>query len=58
MTSRVLQGNHWLYQFNTPLGAVLVIRQNDGDVQPIVGESVNLQWRPVDMRAVPADSAP
>ena len=57
VASRVFQGNHWLYQFDTPLGAVLVIRQNDGDVQPASGEAVNLVWRAEDMRAVPADTA-
>ena len=57
VTSRVFQGNHWLYQFDTPLGVVLVIRQNDGDVQPAVGENVDLIWRPADMRAIPADVA-
>ena len=57
VASRVFQGNHWLYQFDTPLGAVLVIRQNDGGVQPAVGENVDLVWRPADMRAVPADAS-
>jgi putative spermidine/putrescine transport system ATP-binding protein len=56
VTSRVFQGNHWLYQFDTPLGTVLVIRQNDGGLQPAAGESVNLVWRAEDMRAVPGDS--
>ena len=56
VSSRVFQGNHWLYQFDTPLGSVLVIRQNDGGLQPAAGESVNLVWRAEDMRAVPGDS--
>jgi len=56
VTSRVFQGNHWLYQFDTPLGRVLVIRQNDGGFQPSASESVNLVWRAEDMRAVPGDA--
>ena len=55
VNSRVFQGNHWLYQFDTPLGPVLVIRQNDGGLQPAAGEDVNLVWRAEDMRAVPGD---
>jgi putative spermidine/putrescine transport system ATP-binding protein len=51
--SRVFQGNHWLYQLDTPLGDVLVIRQNDGGQRPEEGERVHLRWRPEDMRAVP-----
>jgi hypothetical protein len=35
---------------------VLVIRQNDGGLQPAAGEAVNLVWRAEDMRAVPGDS--
>jgi putative spermidine/putrescine transport system ATP-binding protein len=56
VTSRVFQGNHWLYQFDTPLGAVLVIRQNDGGLCPAEGDAVHLVWRPGDMRAVPGDA--
>jgi putative spermidine/putrescine transport system ATP-binding protein len=51
--SRVFQGNHWLYQLDTPLGGVLVIRQNDGGLRPDEGEAVHLCWRAQDMRAVP-----
>ena len=57
VTSRVFQGNHWLYQFDTPLGAVLVIRQNDGGACPAEGDDVHLVWRTGDMRPVPGDSA-
>jgi putative spermidine/putrescine transport system ATP-binding protein len=49
----VFQGNHWLYQLDTPLGGVLVIRQNDGGLRPDEGEAVHLCWRAQDMRAVP-----
>jgi putative spermidine/putrescine transport system ATP-binding protein len=51
--SRVFQGNHWLYQLATPLGDVLVIRQNDGAHRPVEGEVVHLHWSAEDMRGVP-----
>jgi putative spermidine/putrescine transport system ATP-binding protein len=51
--SRVFQGNHWLYQLDTSLGEVLVIRQNDGGPRPAEGEHVHLRWSAEDMRAVP-----
>ena len=56
VNSRVFQGNHWLYQCDTPLGQVLVIRQNDGGLQPAAGAAVNLVWRAEDMRAIAGDS--
>ena len=28
--TRIFQGNHWLYQIDTPAGRVTVIRQNSG----------------------------
>jgi len=53
VASRVFQGNHWLYRFETPLGDVVVIRQNDGALQPAAGERVDLVWRADDIRVVP-----
>src|SRR5262249_30244114 len=32
--TRVFQGAHWLYQVDTPAGALIVIRQNMGDMVP------------------------
>jgi putative spermidine/putrescine transport system ATP-binding protein len=57
VTNRVFQGNHWLYQLDTPLGCALVIRQNDGGPCPAEGDEVHLVWRADDMRAVPTDSS-
>jgi putative spermidine/putrescine transport system ATP-binding protein len=57
VSSRVFQGNHRLYQFDTPLGNVLVIRQNDGGMQPMAGEHVHLVWRAEDIRMVPDGAA-
>jgi putative spermidine/putrescine transport system ATP-binding protein len=53
VVNRVFQGNHWLYQLETPLGGALVIRQNDGGFCPDEGAGVHLVWRAEDMRAVP-----
>jgi putative spermidine/putrescine transport system ATP-binding protein len=54
VSSRVFQGNHWLYEMETPLGDTLVIRQNDGAEAPVEGDEVYLVWRADAMRAVHA----
>ena len=54
VANRVFQGNHWLYQLQTPLGDALVIRQNDGGACPAEGDQVHLVWRADAMRAVSA----
>lgn len=56
VTQRVFHGTHWLYQLDSALGPVIVIRQNDGALQPVVGADVHLAWRADDMRSVPGDS--
>jgi putative spermidine/putrescine transport system ATP-binding protein len=47
--TRVFQGAHWLYQVDTPAGALVVIRQNTGDMAPGEGAPVRLTWRSEDM---------
>jgi putative spermidine/putrescine transport system ATP-binding protein len=47
--TRIFQGNHWLYQVDTPTGLIIVIRQNTGEVVPMEGEAVRLAWRAEDM---------
>jgi putative spermidine/putrescine transport system ATP-binding protein len=47
--TRIFQGNHWLYQVDTPAGLVIVIRQNTGEAVPAEGEAVRLFWRVEDM---------
>jgi putative spermidine/putrescine transport system ATP-binding protein len=47
--ARIFQGNHWLYQVDTPAGLVTVVRQNSGEAAPIEGETVRLSWRREDM---------
>jgi putative spermidine/putrescine transport system ATP-binding protein len=42
--TRIFQGNHWLYQVDTPRGLVTVIRQNTGEPMPAEGETVHLAW--------------
>ena len=49
IVTRIFQGNHWLFQCESECGAVIVIRQNDGQKQPAEGEAVRLAWRPEDM---------
>ena len=49
ITSRIFQGNHWLFQCDTECGPAIVIRQNDGQPQPDQGETVHLIWQNSDM---------
>jgi putative spermidine/putrescine transport system ATP-binding protein len=49
IVTRIFQGNHWLFQCDSECGAVIVIRQNDGQPQPAEGEAVRLAWRSEDM---------
>ena len=42
--TRIFQGNHWLYQVETPGGLVTVIRQNTGEPMPAEGDTVHLAW--------------
>jgi putative spermidine/putrescine transport system ATP-binding protein len=51
--TRVFQGAHWLYQVDTPAGALIVIRQNAGDMVPGEGAPVRLTWRAEDMTIGP-----
>jgi len=47
--TRIFQGNHWLYQVDTPTGLMIVIRQNTGEAVPSEGDAVHLTWRSEDM---------
>ena len=51
--TRVFQGNHWLFQVETPCGLVTVIRQNAGGAVPGEGDAVRLTWRGEDMTVSP-----
>jgi putative spermidine/putrescine transport system ATP-binding protein len=53
--TRIFQGNHWLYQIDTPAGLVIVIRQNTGEAVPAEGEAVRLFWRVEDTVLQAAD---
>ena len=46
--ARIFQGDHWLYQFDTPAGAALMLRANDGAALPAEGETAALTWRAQD----------
>jgi putative spermidine/putrescine transport system ATP-binding protein len=58
IASRVFQGNHWLFQVDTVGGPALVIRQNDGSVQPGEGDAVILSIRPEDAAVAQRRAAP
>jgi len=49
ITSRIFQGNQWLFQCETECGPAIVIRQNDGQPQPEQGAAVHLTWQASDM---------
>ncbi|MGC2778588.1 MAG: ABC transporter ATP-binding protein [Bradyrhizobium sp.] len=49
VTSRIFQGNHWLFQCDTECGPAIVIRQNDGQPQPEQGATVHLVWQVADI---------
>jgi putative spermidine/putrescine transport system ATP-binding protein len=53
--TRIFQGNHWLYQIETPSGLVTLIRQNSGEPAPVEGAAVRLTWRAEDMAIRPAE---
>jgi len=55
--TRIFQGNHWLYQVDTPTGLVIVIRQNTGEAVPCEGDAVRLTWRSEDMMLKAAGEA-
>jgi putative spermidine/putrescine transport system ATP-binding protein len=44
VTRRIFQGTQWLYQLDTPAGAVVAIRQNDGGAGPLEGARIGLNW--------------
>jgi putative spermidine/putrescine transport system ATP-binding protein len=58
VTTRIFQGNHWLFQCETEGGPAVVIRQNSGEPQPAEGEAVRLVWRAQDMVVRPGAGAP
>jgi putative spermidine/putrescine transport system ATP-binding protein len=49
IVTRIFQGNHWLFQCESECGSAIVIRQNDGQPQPVEGDAVHLVWRADDM---------
>jgi putative spermidine/putrescine transport system ATP-binding protein len=55
--TRIFQGNHWLYQIDTPTGLMIVIRQNTGEAVPAEGDAVRLTWRAEDMMLKAAKQA-
>ena len=57
VSTRIFQGNHWLYQVETAHGRVTVIRQNSGEAAPDEGAPVHLIWRAEDMSVRSAEAA-
>lgn len=47
--TRVFQGNHWLFQIETPAGLMLFIKQNDGTAVPAPESQVCLTMKAEDL---------
>ncbi len=47
--TRVFQGDHWLFQIDTPAGMATVIRPNDGTAVPAEHDLVGLTIKPKDI---------
>ena len=54
--TRLFLGSQWLFQIDTSVGIILVIRQNDGGAMPQEGAAVALAWRAEDMRVAHAEA--
>jgi putative spermidine/putrescine transport system ATP-binding protein len=54
--TRLFLGSQWLFQIDTNVGIILVIRQNDGRAMPREGAAVALAWRAEDMRVARAEA--
>ncbi|NTJ45335.1 ABC transporter ATP-binding protein [Agrobacterium larrymoorei] len=52
--TRVFQGDHWLFQIDTPAGPAVVVSQNNGTTAPSVGEQICLVMKPEDAVLLPA----
>ncbi|WP_341990035.1 ABC transporter ATP-binding protein [Azorhizobium sp. AG788] len=48
IVSRVFQGTYWLLVAQTPVGALTIVRPNDGGTPPEEGAQAHLVWRPDD----------
>jgi putative spermidine/putrescine transport system ATP-binding protein len=49
VVTRIFQGSYWLFQCHSECGPAIVIRQNNGELQPVEGDAVRLTWRMDDM---------
>jgi putative spermidine/putrescine transport system ATP-binding protein len=57
VAARIFLGDHWLYQVETPLGLLLVVRQNSGPAEVETGGSVGLAWDAAQVRLLPLEAA-
>ncbi len=56
VTARVFLGNHWLFQVDSPLGALQVTQVNAGLPDVAEGDEVGLSWSVEHARVVPRGS--
>lgn len=55
VAERVFMGNQWLLRIDTDIGDMLVMRYNTGRAEADQGETVGLDWKPGDIRILPAE---
>jgi putative spermidine/putrescine transport system ATP-binding protein len=55
LTSRVFQGNSWLFSVETPLGVMLASELHRGLPAFVEGDAVSLAWAPEDATIIPGE---
>ena len=58
IAARVFLGNHWLFQVETPLGAMQVARANTAPPSVGEGDEVGLSWDLINARVVATEGQP
>ena len=55
--TRLFLGNHWIFQVDSPVGALLVTVENSGNPVVEENEQIGLTWKPGEIRILPGDAA-
>ena len=57
VTAQIFLGDQWVFQIETPLGAMDVVTQNSGGRQVEEGTKVGLDWSPEEVRVLSREAA-
>jgi putative spermidine/putrescine transport system ATP-binding protein len=52
ITTRLFQGNHWLYRIDSEIGELLAIWHNNGQAAYVEGAEISLRWDPQSVRVI------